>query len=184
MKNITLCCIDSVQSDKAKKAMDKCKEYFEFGGEVFINDPQINSRQAYSKFILQELHKHIHTDFVLIVQWDGYIINPNAWNDQFLNYDYIGAVWPWHPVSRKVGNGGFSLRSRRLCELTASSDFVYTNQNEDDQICHLNRIYLENQGIRFAPEELARYFSFERELSDIKTFGFHGAFNFERLGLY
>jgi hypothetical protein len=58
-----------------------------------------------------------------------------------------------------------------------------SDDNEDDQICHLNRIYLENQGIKFAPVEVARYFSFERELSNIKTFGFHGDFNFERLGV-
>jgi hypothetical protein len=183
LNNITLCCIDSVQPDRAKKAFDKCMEYFDFGGEVFINDPQINSRQAYSKFILQELHKHIHTDFVLIVQWDGYIINPDAWSPLFLDYDYIGAVWHWHPENRRVGNGGFSLRSKKLCELTAQPEFVYTDLNEDDLICHVNRDYLEGKGMKFAPEELARYFSFERELSNIKTFGFHGDFNFERLGI-
>ena len=184
MNNITLCCIDSAQPDKAKIAFDRCKSSFIFGGELFINDPQINSRQAYSKFILQELHKHIHTDFVLIVQWDGYIINPDAWSDQFLDYDYIGAVWPWHPEGKRVGNGGFSLRSKKLCELTASPDFAYADLNEDDLICHVNKDFLENHGIKFAPEEIARYFSFERELSNIKTFGFHGDFNFERLGLY
>ena len=184
MNNITLACIDSVQPDKAKKAMDKCKEYFNFGGEVFITDSQINSRQAYSKFILQELHKHIHTDFVLVVQWDGYIINPDAWKPQFLEYDYIGAIWPWHPEGLRVGNGGFSLRSKVLCQLTSSPQFVYKDKNEDDLICHLNRDYLVSNGIKFAPEEIARQFSFERELSDIRTFGFHGDFNFERLGLY
>ena len=183
MNNITLACIDSVQPDKAKKAMDRCKEYFEFGGEVFI-DQGIHSRQDYSRFILQELHKHIHTDFVLIVQWDGYIINPDAWKPEFLDYDYIGAVWPWHPEGLRIGNGGFSLRSRVLCQLTASPQFVYKDINEDDMICHLNRDFLVSNGIKFAPEEIARYFSFERELSNIKTFGFHGDFNFERLGLY
>ena len=184
LSNVTICAIDSVQPDKAKAAIERSKRHIEFGGEVFIDHMSINSKQAYSKFILQELHKHIHTDFVLIVQWDGYIINPDAWNDQFLEYDYIGAVWPWHIEGRRVGNGGFSLRSRVLCELTASPDFVYTNENEDDQICHANRDFLEDQGMKFAPEEIARYFSFERELSNIKTFGFHGGFNFERLGLY
>jgi hypothetical protein len=183
LNNITLACIDSVQPDKAKKAMDRCKEYFEFGGEVFI-DQGIHSRQDYSRFILQELHKHIHTDFVLIVQWDGYIINPDAWKPEFLDYDYIGAVWPWHPEGLRIGNGGFSLRSRVLCQLTASPQFVYKDINEDDMICHLNRDFLVSNGIKFAPEEIARYFSFERELSNIKTFGFHGDFNFERLGLY
>jgi len=181
LSNVTLCCIDSAQPDKAKKAMDKCKENIVFGGEVFINQG-IRSRSDYSRFVIQELHKYIKTDFVLIVQWDGYIINPEAWNLQFLEYDYIGAVWPWHEEGRRVGNGGFSMRSKRLCELTPQ--FPLTDYNEDDQICHINREFLENQGIRFAPEEIARYFSFERELSDIKTFGFHGDFNFERLGIY
>ena len=179
-----MCCIDSVQPDKAKKAMDRCKKYFDFGAEVFINDPQINSRQAYSQFIIKELHKHVHTDFVLMVQWDGFIINPDAWSPLFLDYDYIGAVWHWHEEGRRVGNGGFSLRSRVLCQLTAEPEFVYMDLNEDDLICHVNRKWLEDQGIKFAPEELARYFSFERELSNIKTFGFHGDFNFERIGVY
>ena len=183
MNNVTLCCIDSVQPNKAKKAMDRCKEYFDFGAEVFINDPQINSRQAYSQFIIKELHKHVHTDFVLMVQWDGFIINPDAWSPLFLNYDYIGAVWHWHEEGRRVGNGGFSLRSRVLCQLTADPEFVYMDLNEDDLICHVNRRWLEDQGIKFAPEKLARYFSFERELSNIKTFGFHGDFNFERIGV-
>ena len=177
MNNITLCCIDSAQPDKAKKAVDKCKKYFNFGGEVFINDPQINSRQAYNKFVLQELHKYIKTDFVLIVQWDGWVINASAWQPQFLDYDYIGAVWPWHPEGLRVGNGGFSLRSKRLLELTSSPKFVYKEKNEDDLICHLNRDYLVSNGIKFAPEELARYFSFERELSNLQTFGFHGDFH-------
>jgi hypothetical protein len=82
-----------------------------------------------------------------------------------------------------VGNGGFSLRSKVLCQLTASPDFVYKDRNEDDLICHVNRDYLVSNGIKFAPEEIARYFSFERELSNIKTFGFHGDFNFERVGV-
>ena len=82
-----------------------------------------------------------------------------------------------------MGNGGFSLRSKRLCELTATPEFVYIDQNEDDLICHVNRHYLEFNGIKFAPAEIARYFSFERELTDIKTFGFHGDFNFERVGV-
>ena len=28
---------------------------------------------------------------VLIQQWDSCVINPSLWNDDFLNYDYIGA---------------------------------------------------------------------------------------------
>jgi hypothetical protein len=177
LSNVTICAIDSVQPNLAKKAIERSKRHIKFGGELFIDHMSINSRQAYSKFILQELHKYIHTDFVLIVQWDGWVINASAWRPEFLDYDYIGAVWPWHPEGLRVGNGGFSLRSKGLLELTSEPKFMYKDLNEDDLICHLNRDYLVSNGIKFAPEELARYFSFERELSNLQTFGFHGEFN-------
>ena len=77
----------------------------------------------------------------------------------------------------RVGNGGFSLRSKQLLELTSGPKFVYKEKNEDELICHVNRDYLVSNGIKFAPEELARYFSYERELSNIETFGFHGEFH-------
>lgn len=178
--DVTVVCIDSKQPDLAKAALKRCTDAIKFGGEVFIDYPQINSRQAYSKFVLRELHKLIYTKYCLIVQWDGWIINPDAWNPVFLDYDYIGAVWPWHPEGMRVGNGGFSLRSRKLLELTAHPDFVYADKNEDDLICHDNKLFLETNGIKFAPEELARYFSYERELSNIKTFGFHGDFHMSK----
>ena len=175
--NVTLVCIDSKQPALAQAAIKRCTNAVKFGAELFIDYPQINSRQAYSKFVLRELHHLINTEFMLIVQWDGWIINADAWNPQFLNYDYIGAVWPWHEEGRRVGNGGFSLRSKKLMQLTAEPEFIYIDQNEDDLICHVNRDYLESKDIKFAPEEVARYFSYERELSNLKTFGFHGDFH-------
>jgi hypothetical protein len=177
LPNVTICAIDSVQPDKAKAAIERSKRNIEFGGELFIDHMSINSRQAYSKFVLQELHKYIKTDFVLMVQWDGWVIDASAWHPTFLDYDYIGAVWPWHPEGLRVGNGGFSLRSKKLLELTAEPKFVYKDLNEDDLICHVNRDYLVSNGVKFAPEELARYFSFEREVTNLQTFGFHGEFH-------
>jgi hypothetical protein len=178
LPSVTICAIDSVQPDKAKKAIERSKRNIKFGGELFIDHMSINSRQAYSKFILQELHKYIKTDFVLIVQWDGWVIDSTARHPTV--FDYIGAVWPWHPEGLRVGNGGFSLRSKKLLELTNTPKFVYNNKNEDDLICHLNRDYLVSNGIKFAPEELARYFSYEREVTNLQTFGFHGDFHMSK----
>lgn len=45
--------------------------------------------------MIKELNKYIETDYVLIVQYDGFILNPKAWMDEFLEYDYIGAPW-WY----------------------------------------------------------------------------------------
>ena len=48
------------------------------------------------------------------MQWDSWIINPQQWTDQFLDYDYVGAPWLWHTDNYQVGNGGFALHSRQL----------------------------------------------------------------------
>jgi hypothetical protein len=112
------------------------------------------------------------------VQWDGFVLHPDAWDDEFLEYDYIGAPWPHHPIEQAVGNGGFSLRSRRLFEAMQDINFVPSHP-EDLCICHHNRTMLENRfGIRFAPLDLAERFSYERARPRERTFGFHGFFNF------
>lgn len=92
----------------------------------------------YSWFIMFALWRVIPTEFALIVQEDGWVVNANNWTDDFLNYDYIGAPihlaridgpqgWYWqrnfrwdeemgkpdHTVT-PVMNGGFSLRSQRM----------------------------------------------------------------------
>jgi hypothetical protein len=85
LSNVTICAIDSAQPELALKAMERSKRHIQFGDDLFIDHMSINSKQAYSKFVLQELHKYIHTDFVLIVQWDGWVIDANAWQPQFLD---------------------------------------------------------------------------------------------------
>ena len=38
---------------------------------------------------MHRLASYIETDFVLIVQYDGFVLHAQAWDDDFLNYDYI-----------------------------------------------------------------------------------------------
>ena len=40
------------------------------------------------------LKQHSDNDFVMVIQEDGHIVNPNLWDDEFLKYDYIGAPGP------------------------------------------------------------------------------------------
>lgn len=134
------------------------------------------SRADYSRFMLQGLAEHISTTHALCIQWDGFVLKGSAWNPQFLDWDYIGAIWPHFRDGYNVGNGGFSLRSRRL--LLACRDLSFNpHDGEDVIICRLNRPQLEERGIRFAPEAVARKFAYERTLPTGKEFGFHGAFN-------
>jgi hypothetical protein len=140
----------------------------------------LNSIESYDDFLIKGLHSFIQTDFALIVQWDGFVLSPANWKSDFFEYDYIGAVWPWQPPSFQVGNGGFSLRSKKL--LQALQDFrVISHHPEDRAICQTYRDLLEREfQVRFAPPEVADLFSFERHPHS-GSFGFHGFFNFHRV---
>lgn len=101
--------------------------------------------------------------------------DPAQWDPTFLDYDYIGAPWPHFPEGMRVGNGGFSLRSRRLIDACAA--IPVSREAEDVAICRTHRSALEAQGLRFAPDALARRFAYERMTRRGDEFGFHGAFN-------
>jgi len=147
------------------------------------------TREDYSWFILSELVSHIKTRFCIIVQWDGFALNKDRWTDEFLNYDYIGAPWPsWMNIGR-VGNGGFSLRSRKWIELSskllASSPFdspgVYGS--EDCYCCKKFRHIYERAGLKIAPVSLAMNWSLEHPIEEYPgwtsdlSFGFHGFYH-------
>lgn len=144
--------------------------------------PPLASRDAYSAFMLQGLAGNIATSHALVVQWDGWVTDPAAWDPAFLDWDYIGAPWPGLGMAgagREVGNGGFSLRSRRLLDVLAGPGFApEPGVAEDVLICRTWRGALEREhGIRFAPPDVAARFSHERVPPSGPTFGFHGLFN-------
>ncbi|WP_139139276.1 DUF5672 family protein [Sphingobium phenoxybenzoativorans] len=147
----------------------------EFLEVIYI--PEMKSGSEYSNFIVNYLPDYIDTEFVLVVQWDGFICHPELWTPEFLRYDYIGATWPQFPDGACVGNGGFSLRSKRLLDACRDPEFMFRHP-EDVAICRDNRALLEDKyDLRFAPAEIAESFSFERSSPSNPTFGFHGAFN-------
>ena len=59
--------------------------------------------------------------------YDGFVVHPECWRDEFLNYDYIGSPWPlpkpgtkhcYHDIHGnlcRVGNS-VSIRSKRLMD--------------------------------------------------------------------
>ncbi len=191
---VTLCAIDCLEPRLAARSLEISASHCKFADSILLShEPvegsfrnvridRLRSVAEYSAFMVKELNAHVQTPFVLVTQWDGYVTHPAAWTDEFLKYDYIGAVWDWHEEHR-VGNGGFSLRSRRLLQALADPQFkVHTKVNEDDIICRAGRPALERTfGIRFAPEAVAHRFAYERSTPAFPTFGFHGLFNFGRV---
>ncbi|HKE40971.1 MAG TPA: DUF5672 family protein [Casimicrobiaceae bacterium] len=194
LPEVTLCCVDTIRHALALRALRRSTVDIRFGHTLFITDraldepgielrliEPLDSREAYSQFVLKSLLQHVETPHVLLIQWDGYAINPGAWRDDFLRSDYIGAKWFWYDDGMRVGNGGFSLRSRRL--LAALQDpRIKLVGPEDETIGRVFRPLLEREhGIRFAPEALADMFAFEAAYPIGKPFGFHGLFNFCRV---
>lgn len=105
----------------------------------------------YSLFVVYALHRFIDTEFLIIVQEDGWVLNGEAWIDEFTNYDFIGAPIHLARVTGEMGesrvyqgfgwtqflgderfkienvfNGGFSLRSKRFLEAPARFKIPYT----------------------------------------------------------
>jgi len=143
----------------------------------------------YNRFVFEDLVDYIDTDFCILVQYDGFITNPHLWREEFLQYDYIGAIWPYSEDSYispqgehvRVGNGGFTLRSKKLLEAPKKYNIGFTHErgfyNEDGNVCVYNREAFLKAGIKYAPIEVAKYFSHEKnvpEIQGITPFGFHG----------
>lgn len=127
---------------------------------------------------VHEVPKIVESDRVMSVHWDGYMVNPLAWTDEFMKYDWIGAPWPLDNLVRpewRVGNGGFSIFSKAMAK--AWEKMADTERNHDWQICALDRGRYEAEGLTFAPFDLAFRFSTECPLPDFPIkeypFGFH-----------
>lgn len=147
-------------------------------GIEVIQVNNIHDISSYSRFVIRELGSYIKTTHLLLMQWDGYVLHPEAWDPDFLSYDYIGATWPAnHQGPEMVGNGGFSLRSKKLLQTLNSIEFVQFHP-EDQHIARTHRAQLESMGIRFAPPVVGDRFAYEFKTPQEPTFGFHGFSNF------
>lgn len=189
LPNVTLAIVDCLNYEKAKLSFDHCRLSMNFGDHKFLTHfdvdnkyivkiSKISSRVEYTRFIINDLTKYFDTEYVMVAQWDGFIWNPDLWEDEFLKYDYIGAPWPIDllkegvPQHFTVGNGGFSIRSKRLQDFISYNRQISWHPAEDVMICQLNRAYLEASGFTFAPEDVATRFSLENGEA-VPRFGAH-----------
>lgn len=143
--------------------------------------------QAMAAFTLAGLHRYISTDVAIIVHWDGYGINPGRWSDRFFEWDYIGAPWPVHlthvknKANGRVGNGGFSLRSKRWLQVASTLPKYQPEKfSEDVFTAQINMNHFTRAKCRFAPVPVAMRWSFEHVIGEYPywnladSFGFHG----------
>jgi hypothetical protein len=174
-----------------KVTLITCKEpKSKFADKLKIKEIPTLSYEKYNEFVLKELNNFVDTEFVLTIQDDGFIINTDKWNDCFLEYDYIGAPWPnYFPMCdiNNVGNGGFSLRSKRFLEISQAVCPYDFGENEDVLVCRKYYNIMKSFGVLYADEKTASMFSIEhtsgiksinkgQQADNIKTldsFGFH-----------
>lgn len=205
LPHVTLLSVTSVNIEDTHAALLHCAQSMEFGAVKMLSsaspmttDPRVQYVRippldfpGYSRFMIESLYAHVATEHCLIVQADGFILDPTRWNDEFVEYDYIGAPWqetvftrhgPFRMDKNLVGNGGFSLRSKKLLEATSRfrfDDLDFPIKSEDVLICHYLYEEMRALGIRFAPPQLAAQFSIESGdglfgQSFNSVFGFHG----------
>ncbi len=187
LPDVTLICLTNRDFDSHREALHRSSEGIKFGAVKMIWDEDCTSIGIWNEKIIKELPKYIFTSHALLIHADGYVIHPDLWNPEWLKYDYIGAPWPLptddysyrteHGYIARVGNS-VSLRSKKLMDLIATMpmEYHYGNNNEDGQICCHHREWLEDQGCKFAPLEVAVHFSKEHEIPEnvgLETFAFH-----------
>lgn len=219
IKDVTVVAIDLIHPLKTLRAIELTMSRVKFGYVILLSDEfkivkdieaddlrndlqdkydnfrvihyagELTNKIHYSRFLVNEIGDYFTTSHCLHMQWHGFVVNPEAWSDDFLKYDYIGARWHFHQPPHNVGNGGFSLRSKKYCNV--GKDFYLEtraatkianpshwqrrlrNYHPEDHICCISRRdYFDDSGIKFAPEDVAMKFSVENE-KYTGSFGFH-----------
>lgn len=178
LPDVTLLCADGVNAQRASNVIEHCKSMCDFGAiklcthlpvdsEHRVEIMPLNSLIAYSIWCLTEMHKHIETSHVQIVQRDGWILNPLSWNNDWLNYDYIGPLFVQHD---DVGSGGFSMRSKRIMEAAAKRIGDWDGTEDHAQFLQVNKARSYEDGVlamtmrydglwNYAPPEQAAKFA-------------------------
>lgn len=226
MKTIAISCVDTAYYDRTQRALTKtletmrdqnCTKVYWFSDIAcpyeldvpvqWIPIPKISNQNIetsypmiYGLVTLKLMPIIIQEDFNLTIHDDGFAVNSQAWTDEFLEYDYIGACW-----GEDVGNGGFTLRSKKLYNALHNINVEYDWRRlpkqlfapefegmvwlqtahcqdpiipEDNIICRVYKQQLvSDYAIKFAPAAIADRFSIENKMYSPwlgRSLGFHG----------
>lgn len=214
---VGLVLITSVSHELAEFSLNKSLSTIKFDDVLVFCDKKLNLTHPYrhvqmpstmtrtdcSVFSLKHMYQYIETDHIIMSQPDGMAVNLQYWEDEFLEYDYVG---PPYNINEKytneglvehfglseykdlnkwvVGNGGISVRSKKLFKALQDDripEYVLNKKTgqrfygEDLQVTLVYREFLEKEhGIKFAPIDVAIRFGTERLVDNGMTFGFHG----------
>jgi len=170
--SLSISCIDTLNYDKSLHAIKRTIETL--NKKVFIDRiywysdkeigsfyqgipvthykiPPLTGQLDYSTVALKIAPTVCTQDYDIIVQYDGYAVNTDAWTDEFYNYDYIGATWD----DGIIGNGGFSWRSKKLYDAMLSENVKIRYVDFSPEIVDRPFYYsVDSRGERFLPEDV------------------------------
>lgn len=192
LPDVTMICVDTENYGEALFAITKSLEQIAPARTIFftditftvpeeveiINIKHLFTAKDYSRWMIKELGKqNIDTSHILIIQHDGYVLNADQWEEDYLKYSYLGAPW-LETDFYNVGNGGFSLRETKLHQIISQDQAIMPLHPEDSCLSRIYRDYLEQKyNLKWAPDLLAHKFSFELNKPKQPTFGFHKYFH-------
>ena len=185
----------------ADRAFDQVKDFVNTNADVVelqIEPTLVPGKiQSMSLDCIKRLYTRFSTPYVLIIQDDGYPLKSNI--DDFVGrYDFIGAPIISDGWKRRLAyaiglgsfNGGFSLRSRRLCEYASKAFFRFYRHIFPEDHRHLGEDFYYTTLLKFLPTTWFRFrfpnekeaFSFSVDLlgghvtppPDADPFGVHG----------
>lgn len=189
LPDVTLIGVSTNEYEELQAAASISTEHIKFGEVKLLRPEGVNSKATYNQFVMNELVNHVNTDYFIIFQPDGYILDWRAFDKRFYEFDYIGAPWLFshkeYPGCH-VGNGGASWRSKKLHKIiqedpavVPANDPYIRNYEEDHNICKIYRTYLERKhGIKYAPISVAEKFSIEAYGGSVEDKMYKGSFMF------
>ncbi len=204
LPNVTLLAISSDRVQSNIDALVRCMGLMNFGEVKFLSHvmpdnlpegiqfgqcSEMKSIHDYDAVSFLEMGWHVETSHMLLIQDHAQILHPELWDDSWLEYDFIGAPWNPRPefisVSTndmvRVGNGGFRLTSQKMMRLPKTLGLPVVEDRgwtaDDGLFCSYYRKTFLDNGIKYAPVEVAAKFSYENDVEEnlhiTKFFGYH-----------
>ncbi len=112
----------------------------------------------------QDFWKLIPEETVFIFQYDSTVFG--KFREEFLKYNYIGALFICEIEKTRIGNGGTCIRKTRAMEGICASH-KYKGEPEDVYFCK----YLVEKNLHNCPIEVAERFAFEHIKNDYAAYG-------------
>lgn len=207
LPDVTLVCTTSVRMVEHIAAIKKCCENINFGKVILVSHelpenlpdyvehkyyPEIKDIMDFNILMFRNVGQFVETSHALFCQDHAFVDRADLWEDDWLQFDYIGSPWQIRENSYiadngervRVGNGGFSLRSSKLMRLSLELNIPLVHEqgywNEDGNVCCYHRSKFLAHGIKYAPVEVAARFSYENPVPEnqgVPSFGFHKFMN-------